>query len=231
MAETYARIESALDRFQEAHFWIHMVEEYYHQADPFRWHLNAFLKAIKEVPQLIIIALQNVDGFKIWFEPYKTRLNDDPLLKVLSKSRDYVVHRGTIKLASHGTIGITEGRGIKSGVNIPVKPLEDSDTAMERYLFVAARQGDFFEFLSEDEDSLPCVHRIWRLPEFEDDIVDVCAKAWLRTGETIAEVLRWLGENPQPLSLNCCHSAQHVQFKLYDRKELNARLAALKKDA
>jgi hypothetical protein len=57
------------------------------------------------------------------------------------QSRDYVVHRGNIKLASHGTIGITEGRGIKSGINIPVNPLEDIDTAMERYLFAAARQG------------------------------------------------------------------------------------------
>ena len=26
--------------FEEAHFWIHMMEEYYHFADPFRWHLN-----------------------------------------------------------------------------------------------------------------------------------------------------------------------------------------------
>jgi hypothetical protein len=228
VTEKYAKIEAALDRFQEAHFWIHMVEEYYHQADPFRWHLNAFLKAIKEVPQLITMALQNEDGFKIWFAPHKNHLNEDPLLKVLSKGRDFVVHRGTIRLASHGTIGITEGRGIKFGISMPVNPIEDSDTAMERYLFAAAKKGDFFGFLSEDKDSLPCVHRIWRLLEFDDDIVDVCAKAWLKTGETIEEVLRWMGETPPPLSLDCRHSTQHVQFKLYDRKELNARLAALK---
>jgi len=62
-----APIESALDRFREAHFWIHTLEEYYHLADPFRWHLNAFLKSIKEVPQLIQMGLQNRPGFSAWF--------------------------------------------------------------------------------------------------------------------------------------------------------------------
>ena len=58
------KIEASLDRFQEAHYWIHMLEEHYHQADPFRWYLNAFLKAIKEVPLLLASELQNEHGFK-----------------------------------------------------------------------------------------------------------------------------------------------------------------------
>ena len=50
--KAHTKIESALDRLEEAHFWIHKMEEHYHNADPFRWHLNAFLKALREVPQL-----------------------------------------------------------------------------------------------------------------------------------------------------------------------------------
>ncbi len=225
----YERIGTVLDRFQEAHFWIHMLEQYYHSADPFRWHLNVFLKAIKEVPQLIKMALQNEKGFKTWYAPHSTNLVADPLLSVLSKRRDFIVHQGMLQLNSHGTIGITEGRGIKLGIGTPIGPLEDSDAAMERYLRVISKQGDFFEFLKEDEDSMPCVYREWRLPEFEDEIVNVCAAAWLRTGETIAEVLRWLGAKPLPLSLDCRHTGQRVQFKLYKRDKLKARLAELRK--
>lgn len=226
--DPYEKIGTVLDRFQEAHFWIHMLEQHYHSADPFRWHLNVFIKAIKEVPQLIKMKLQNEKGFKAWYVPHRTRLVADPLLSVLLKRRDFIVHQGMLKLDSRGTIGITEGRGIKLGIGIAIGPLEDSDAAMDRYLHVVNKQGDFFEILKEDEDSMPCVHRQWRLPEFGDEIVNVCAAAWLRTGETIAEVLRWLGTEPLPLSLDCRHSGQRVQFKLYNRDKLKARLAELR---
>jgi hypothetical protein len=58
-------------------------------------------------------------------------------------------------------------------------------------------------------------------------IVDICARAWLRLGETIAEVLRWHGADVPPLSLDCRHSSQRVQFKLYDREELVKRMEAI----
>ena len=67
----YARISPALDRFQEAHFWIHGMENAYHSAEIFRWHLNVFLKAIKEIPNLISMALQNDEGFNEWFKSCK----------------------------------------------------------------------------------------------------------------------------------------------------------------
>jgi hypothetical protein len=216
----YEKIAASLDRFQEAHFWLHMVEQYYHAADPFRWHLNAFLRALKEVPQLLQMELQNEAGFKDWFSSQREALRADPLISVLSEHRDFVVHRGMLVLGSTATVGITEGRGIKLGVTFPVHALEDSDHGMRRYLAVSKECGDILGILIQDEDSLPCVQRQWRLPEFEDEIGEVCARAWLRLGETVAAVLSWLGAQPPPLSLDCRHATQEVQFKLYDRDEL-----------
>ena len=102
----FERIESSLDRFQEAHFWIHALERYYHDAEPFRWHLNAFLRALKEVPQLITMELQNEAGFVAWFRDHRGKLASDPLLNILSKRRDFVVHRGMLLPDSRGTLGI-----------------------------------------------------------------------------------------------------------------------------
>jgi hypothetical protein len=100
----YDKISSALDRFQEAHFWIHKLEDHYHDADLFRWHLNVFLKAIKEVPQLVIMALQNERGFPAWFKAVRALLSEDPLMSELSLNRDFVVHRGMLKLGSCGSV-------------------------------------------------------------------------------------------------------------------------------
>ncbi len=81
-----------------------MIEQHYHSADLFRRHLNVFIKAIKEVPKLIKMKMQNENGFKAWYAPHHTRLAADPLLCVLSKRRDFIVYQGTLKLDSHGTI-------------------------------------------------------------------------------------------------------------------------------
>ena len=226
----YGRIGASLDRFQEAHFWLHMVEQYYHVADPFRWHLNAFLRAMKEVPQLLQMELQNAPGFKAWFAAQRGALRADPLIGVLSEHRDFVVHQGMLIPKSTAMVGITEGRGIKLGVTFPVHALEDSDSGMHRYLAVSRARGDVLGILTPDEDSVPCVQRQWRLPEFEDEIGEVCARAWLRLGETVAAVLLWLGADPPPLSLECRHAAQEVQFKLYDRDELANRMGSMEPD-
>jgi len=67
---------------------------------------------------------------------------------------------------------------------------------------------------------MPCVHREWSLSEFDEELVDLCARAWLRVGETIDAVLRWQGAEPPPLSLDCRHGSRQVRFKCFDRDAL-----------
>jgi hypothetical protein len=85
-----------VDRLEEAHFWIHQLEAFYHFADPVRWHLNAFLKAVKEVPVLLSKELQNHHGFPEWFRVERERLHANSLLRILGKQRDFVVHQGML---------------------------------------------------------------------------------------------------------------------------------------
>ena len=87
-ARALHKMESSLDRFREAHYWIHMLEEHYHQADTFRWYLNAFLKTIKEVPDLLARGLQNEKAFKEWFRDEREGLRADPLIAYFAKQRD-----------------------------------------------------------------------------------------------------------------------------------------------
>ena len=52
----------------------------------------------------------------------------------------------------------------------------------------------------------------------------VACFAWLRLGETIADVLKWTGADVPPLSLDCRHGSEKVQVKLYDRDKLRKRM-------
>lgn len=221
----YEKLGSALDRFQEAHFWIHMMEQYYHNADQFRWHLNVFLKALKEVPDLLQMAIQNDKDLVAWFRKQRDILRKDPLIDVLSRQRNLIVHSSMLVPQSSGTVGITEGRGIKAGLTAPIHPLEDSEAALLRYA-VRFRDIDFLGLVTPDEDSLPCVQREWRLSEFDEELVDLCARAWLRVGETIDAVLRRQGAEPPTLSLDCRHESQEVRIKCFDRDALIEQVQA-----
>jgi hypothetical protein len=215
--EEQERLSPALDRLAEAHFWLHGLEAHYHNASPFRWHLNAFLRAIKEIPQLIAMGLQNRSGFPTWFRRHRDALSSDPLIQKLAKERDFIVHQGMLTPNSSAAIGITEGRGMKLGLGMPVSPLTDSDDAMRLYL----RGTDFLALLQDDEDSIPCVERHWRLDAFGDeDIVDVCARAWLRTASVITTVLAELGGPEFAPDLSCRHDLVHIRFRVYDRDQL-----------
>jgi len=127
---------------------------------------------------------------------------------------------------SSGTVGITEGRGFKAGLTVPIDPLEDSDKALLRYA-MHFKDIDFLGLVTPDEDSVPCVEREWRLREFDEELVDLCARAWLRVGETIDAVLRWQGVEPPPLSLECRHDSRQVRLKRYNRDALIEQVRAM----
>ena len=150
----------------------------------------------------------------------RANLNSDPLISFLADKRDFVVHRGMFVPGSIGVIGITEGRGIKAGLVRPIDPLRDSDEVMQAYLLSVKEYGDTFGFLQPDEESLPCVRRLWKIPPFDEEVLDLAAQAWLRVGELACAVIRWLGSEPPQLSLNCRHSSQQVQVKVYEREAL-----------
>jgi hypothetical protein len=131
---------------------------------------------------------------------------------------------------SRAEVGVTEGRGMKLGMSFRVDPLVDSDTGMELYLRSVKRSGndtiaDSLGILIIADDSLRCVRREWRLTEFDEELVDLCARAWLRMGGTLEAALRWLGEDPPPQTLSCRSSHQAVLYKTYDREVLIKRLA------
>lgn len=213
-------VSSALDRLREAHYWLHQMERNYHFADQFRWSLNSFLKALKEVRPILDQELQHKEGFKSWKEPIYQTLRDNKLLVALQKNRDVVVHQRRLRLRSSGAIGLYQG-GLRFGVGLPIDPDHDSDTA----ILAAVAAGDPFGLMTPDEDTIPCVRRFWRLPEYEEEIVQLCSMAWLAIGGLMSEVVKWLSGEIIEFNLTCRLSDDEMMFRLYNRDALALRLA------
>jgi hypothetical protein len=88
---------------------------------------------------------------------------------------------------------------------------------------------DFLGLLIADEDNLPCVEREWRLPDFEEELTDLCSRAWLASASVVGRVLKWLGEEPEEHTLACRPPGREYRRKLYNRDRLIEEVAVVRK--
>lgn len=230
--EILKSIESSLDRLGEAKWFIQMMEKNYHQADQFRWSLNSFLRALKEVLQLLTMETQRNKELSKWLRTEKARLAKDQIISLLFKQRDVVVHKSMLKPASKGMVGFTRGNGLKIGLGVPINPLEDSETAILKYIFHVAESGkDFLGILYTEDDGsyeYTCVQREWRLQQFPDDeIIRLIAKAWEEVAKVTLEAARRLGAEVIDPTLNL-GDPNEVQFEIYAPAWVKAQLDSAK---
>lgn len=190
--EILVKLPSSFDRMDEAAWFIHLMEENYHNADKFRWSLNSFLRTLKEIMQVVTIEVQHDKELIKLTARKKVELSSDPLLSYLFKQRDLVVHKSMLKPVSKGYIGFTCGRGLKLGFGLPIDPLADSVEAILKYIFHVAKNEDFMGILYTQEDGsgeYTCVKREWKMSQFPDiEITQLAANAWEKVAQTFFDI-------------------------------------------
>ena len=225
-------LESSLDRLEEAAWFIRLMEEKYHQADKFRWSLNSFLRALKEVIQVVTMEVQQSKAVSTWLKDEKERMNSEPLIAFLFKQRDIVVHKAMLKPASKGSIGYTRGRGLKIGLGMPIDPLEDSKIAILKYIHhVAKTDLDFLGILYTEEDGggeYTCVQREWRLQQFpEKEVTQLAAEAWERVAQLALGTAEKLGAKVIRPTFEL-QKPNRVQFEIYNPEWVKEQLQQAK---
>lgn len=216
----HKHIEASLDRWQEVHWQIHQIENHYHEPDGVRFSFNALIRAAKEIPQILSMELQNRDDYREHIRPILDDLKDDPLFSLLSKKRDFVVHRGMLEIHSSGSIGTTEGRGWKIAFPFRVEPWESSNDAYLRFRETCKRDKGIRNLMGPDCDSWPMLQRKWLLPEFpDDDFLEVAVTTWRTSGAAISRILTHLGGDNLGTELLCAHDPEKVRNREYSQEE------------
>jgi hypothetical protein len=196
------------------------MEVNYHDPDPFRFSLNSFLRAAKEIPTMLTNSVQSMPGVKAEIDKAIKELRGNDLFSVLGKRRDFVVHhRGMLDLYSYGSVGTTEGQKVKVRFPFRVDPRESSDEAYERYKALC-RSDKFLRGLGPDCDSAPAVWRTWMLKEFPGrDLLEVVFEAWSLAGTMLSRAVVVLGGAPLDLSMPCRHEPEIVKIKRFSQHE------------
>lgn len=216
----HALIGPALDRWAECHWHIHQMEAHYHQPEAFRYALNSFIRAMKEVPQILKMTIQNQKGLKESIRPALNELEGSALFKQLSTTRNFLVHQGMLELESSGSAGTVEGRKIKISFPFKVHPWESSDEAYARYKLVCRTDKMMRSLIGPDCDSCPAIWRTWVIKDFPGrDLLGVAFEAWCKLGEVLSATIIARGGDPLDLSMPCRHDPQQVMVKAFSQRD------------
>lgn len=101
-----------------------------------------------------------------------------------------------LKPESKGYIGYFRGSTLKLGLNVPINPLDDSVLAMEKYIFILAKDeidtgSGIFPILQTEEDGsgeYTGIQREWKLQEFSDELVVLASKAWNKVASVVFNI-------------------------------------------
>jgi hypothetical protein len=214
-----SELKLSLDRWEECHWHLHQMEVNYHEPEPFRYSLNSFIRAVKEVPLMLQSDLQRHPEVRARIKTLQAAVFANDLFKILGKQRDFIVHHGALNLKSRGQIGTTEGRRIKLSFPFAVHPRETSDEAYERYKEMC-RTDKFLRDLGPDCDSAPALWRTWMIPQVPDrDLLDVAFEAWTLLGELLSDAVEAFDGAKLDLSMPCRHDPNLVRIKHFSQQE------------
>jgi len=226
-------LEATADRLLEAKWCIELMQLNYHRAREFCWSLNAFLRALKEVLDMLAGEVQHDKDLVSWLRDQKEALRDDNLIPVLSKNRDYVVHRQMLKPNSKGHVGWTRGNGLKFGIGWDFDVYQDSVRELERYIWSTLQGRDVLGCLRTEEDGsdeYTCVMRSWHLKEFPDkEVVDLASTAWKTIASIVYKVANKRGADlGEPVLVTS--DPNQYQFEIYPQKWLKQKIAKMRRE-
>jgi hypothetical protein len=223
MTCAHEKIEAALDRWQESHWYLHQIESHYHDADALRYSMNAFIRALREIPDMVQIALQNYDGFPSWHKSVKTELElQDFLFSQIIRHRNHIVHKSMLKPESKAFVAAIRGYTIKMQFQFHVDPFENSDQAIQRFIEFTKKEPFLMQVLAPDEDQSLALIREWHIAGFNQEIIESFRHAWLRISCYLSDVLGFLGADRLPNSLPTCFiDSRSFRFKKYPNIRLN----------
>ena len=216
----HQKIFASLDRWNEMHWQVHHIEANYHDPEGVRYSFNAFIRATREIYEIVVKDLNNHPDYHQLFKPILVELKQDKLISFLKEKREYLVHQGMLDVASSGFIGTQEGRRWKISMRFPVWPTESSDQAYARFVELCKTDKGVRGLLGPDCDSYPCLERVWCLPEFPDtDLLELSVKAWRIVGEALSKIIVHLGGDPFDTRLQCAHDGDLVRMRRYSQRE------------
>ena len=196
-------LPSTHDKYNEAQYFFGKLVALYHRPDEFKFNLNAFIQAIRNITFMLQSEERKPEGFAQWYAKKQEEMRADDLLRRFVEARNIIVKRSSLVAMSTARSGLFRGRMLKLAAEHEVPPFTDTVEVLERAKNFALRL-----FLDEEHSAIgeqAGVERTWVVSEIsQGEVVGTCLQALNYMGELVAEAHRlWGGlEQHEPITID-----------------------------
>ena len=183
------------DKFSEAHYFMDRMMVEYHDPMAFRYNLNAFLQALRNVTFVLQKDLAHRSGFQEWYPERQQTMRRDPLLHQFVEGRNIVVKQRSLEINSTAVVGFFRRRTLKLGFPMDVPTHLSSKHLVENV-------APLSEFIDAEHSAIGeqyGVRRDWYAPELgEGNVITLCDLAWVKIGQVLSEAHDFAGWHSVP---------------------------------
>lgn len=180
------------DRFEEAHYFLHRMEIEYHRPALFRFHLNAYVSALRAVHEMLRKELER-NGHAAWWKIRSIEFREDDVLARFARGRNVALHQRAILEGSRVQLGLFRGHKLKLTIGMETQTDEPSEDLLTR---MAPRLVGFL--IDEDHVALGeqlGVQRTYFVRELseDEDVLRASRRALARTTRALSEAHKRMG--------------------------------------
>jgi hypothetical protein len=188
-------LAEADDKHEEAHYFIGRMMDEWHYPSEFRWNLNAFVQALRNVTFALQSTLADQPRFRSWYEGQQDAMRGDPLLRKFVEGRNIVVKKRNLLIKSTMHIGVFKHRRQKIGMNIDVPVDVPSVVILAEHVPKFGLISENHPFIGEEYGVL----RNWIAEDLgEGSVLELCDEAWSKIGDVLSAAHTLVGWNSTP---------------------------------
>ena len=201
----YCRLEpvhASLDRLLEGHYWLHQIEQNYHDPEPLRFNIYSTIRVLGDTYEIVYAECTKESNDRKTFGELRKSLMGIPAAERVREARNILSHYGNLKLKDRLDIG--NGSSTKLRNSMPAATNPEMST-----IELCKAQENFWE----DEDFQNAGYRTWFVEELSPntEIVEYLSEYWLLLAQYVRDTIELLNlGRPFPnFNLNCRKNQEH----------------------
>lgn len=183
---TNSPITATVDKYWEAWYFLLGMCNNYHDPYAFRYELNAFVQALRNITFMLQSEDSRPPSFGDWYASQQEKLRSDVHLKRLVGVRNIIVKQSMLATSSKAHLGLFRGRRFKLGMNMELDPFQDSRALLEKTakFMIGFMIDEAHSAIGEQVG----VHRTWIVPDIgANEVTGHCIEALSKIGKLLEE--------------------------------------------
>ncbi len=185
-------IPSTVDKFREAHYFLVAMSKTYHSPHAFRYSLNAFIQALRNITFMLQSEPGKPASFECWYAEKQEDMRSDAQLRQFVEARNLIVKKAMLTPSSEAQIGLFRWRRLKLGFSVQADPFVHGRELLRR-----SREFCLKTFLDEEHSAIGEEAGVWRKWVVDgigkEDAVSHCGAALRKLSSLVEEASKLWG--------------------------------------